>query len=118
MAAKYEVWLKSRYDKGNSLPEATFFVVDSAFDEAKRLSKGKSHTAKVWSHKPTSANPWFGEYEDIELADVYIVVEKDKLTRLRGYGIDGKLLAVKDCRRCQNTGNDTNNWGIPCAACS
>ena|ERR1017187_6628914 len=118
MAAIYEVWEKSKYDRGNNKPEATFFVIDSAFDEVKRLSKGKTHTSKTWVSKPNSTNPWHGEYAETELADVYIVVEKNKLTTLRGYGISGKLLTPKDCKRCSNTGNDANNWGLPCAACS
>jgi len=120
MAAIYEVWEKIKYDHGNNKPEDTFFVVDSAYDKVKDLSKGKTQTKKIWAYGPaTGTNPWgTSSQEDIDQPDIFIVVEKNKVTALRAYGISGKLLFPKDCKRCKNTGMDSNTWGLHCMACN
>lgn len=113
----FEVWEKTKYDRGNNKPEDTFFVVDSAYDKVKDISRGKSHKQTVWNSKITTGNPWGGGWEELELPNVFIVIMKAKLVLLKAYGINGKLLFPKDCLRCGNTGNDTNCYGLPCAAC-
>lgn len=113
---RYEVWDKSKYERSNAKPEDVFFVIDSAYDKAKDLSKGQTHTTKIYKYDPSL--PWSSQVEDVEIPNVFVVIEKDKLVTLRGYGISGKLLFPKDCKRCYNSGVDQNHYGLPCNACS
>lgn len=116
MATRYDVWLKSEYNSGNKKPIDTYYLLDTAIEAVKKLSKGQTHKASVWTAKINKANPW-GSYEEVEQPNIYIVVSKEKLTTLRGFGIDGKFLYPKDCKRCKDTGVDVNNWVLACAAC-
>ena len=116
MATQYQVYEKAKYEAGNSKPLNVFFVIDSAYDEVKQLSKNKSHTVKTYRYDPKK--PWNEQgYEDVEVPDIYLVIEKGKLTVLRALGVNGKIVWPVDCKRCTN-GVDVNDWQTPCRACN
>lgn len=55
---------------------------------------------------------------DIEIPNSFAVVERgDKQSVVRGYGIGGKWKDATDCKRCNNSGEETGAWGMPCNSC-
>ena len=115
---RYEVWEKSKLATRHGQPDDVCYVIDTAQLSAVSLSKGTT-TKKVYVAKKDPKNPWGGgNYEDVEEPNVYIVVARgDKQSEIRCFGIAGKLYAACDCKRCGNTGQDVNTYGISCSAC-
>ena len=118
MANKYEVWEQLQWNRSGAKPVATYYTIDIAIDAANKESKGKTHIQKIWNPKYDPNNIWGGAYEDLTLPDIFIVVERAKLTTLRGVSVSGKFLYPKNCPRCNGTGNDVNVWGTICRACN
>lgn len=91
------------------------FVIDTAMLKAASMSRG-THTIPIWV--PKKNNQWEGTYEDVEVPNAFVVVERgDKQSSIRGWGIGGTWKVACDCKRCKNTGIDPNNAGLPCNSC-
>lgn len=114
---RYEVWDKAKLGQRKGEAETVCYVIDTAIEASKALSKG-SHTVNVYNaKKKDTANP-YGIYEDVDVPNTFIVVERgDKQSSIRGFGIAGKYVAARDCKRCNNTGNDPNAYNVPCNSC-
>lgn len=111
----YQVWKKDNVSSRNKLPEAVHYVIDTAIETAKKLSKG---TVKKSIYNPNKKNPggWDGDYELVEMPNIFIVIEKgDKQSSVRGFGISGNWFDAKDCKRCSNSGESDD--GFPCNLC-
>ena len=114
--ARYEVWAKEKLGQRTGTAEIVCYVIDTAIREAETRSRG-THTISVYnSKKKDAAHPW-GVNEDVEVPNTFIVVERDKQSSIRGFGISGKYVAARDCKRCNNTGNDPNAYNMPCNSC-
>jgi hypothetical protein len=115
---KYEVIRKQDLGSRNGLPISTHYTLDSAMEACKKHSKGTS-IQKVYNPKLKNPNnPWADCYENIEVPDMVACIERgNKQSLIRGWGIGGKFLDAKDCRRCGSSGFDANMWNVPCRAC-
>lgn len=114
--AKFEVWKKEDVGQRNTLPTREHYTLDYAMDSAKELSK---ETTKTSIYVPSKTDPWGGTNEDMEINSIFIVVERgNRQSTIRGIGSGGKWFDHRDCKRCGNSGNDKNVWGLPCASCN
>lgn len=106
----YEVWEKSVLISGNGSPEQVCYVIDTAMDLCKTLSVG-TVVRQVWRPKPgaTPHGMWGGmegEHIQVQFPKAYALVERDKQSTVRGWGIDGTWYDYAECKRCVNTGED------------
>jgi hypothetical protein len=112
MATKYEIWnkkdLENNYSRNNPLD--TFYTPDIAISEAKKASKG--------TYKTSVFNYNTGKSEEVVLPMCVCVVERDAQSKIRYFAMNGKVLPAKDvCKRCKNSGMDSQNWQLICRAC-
>lgn len=109
---KYEIWKKSDWDYGTKAPDDTATVIDVAIDKAKQLSKklGK-YTTHLWSWKSKKD-------EEVEQDNIVVVIERTATARVCGIASGGKWHWARDCKRCNNSGQDTQFWGLVCRACN
>jgi len=115
--AHYEVWERSELVSGNGHPDHTCYVIDTAIDLCKKLSIGTT-TKKVFIPKSGGTPGWWGfidgTHVDVVIAKAYALIEVDKGTEIRGWGIGGVYMSRKDCKRCLNTGEDGD---VVCVSC-
>ena len=112
MSARYEVWLKQKMHSGRELPEDIFYTLDTAIEQAKKLSRG---TYKTLHWKSSKHNLFDGENVEVELPNMYAVVLRDGQSIIRGWGIGGNFYFSTDCKRCNNSG--VADDGLNCPAC-
>lgn len=119
--AHYEVWKKSELVSGSGNPEQTCYVIDTAIDFCKRLSTG-TMMKTVWRPKPGGIPGWWGHVEgtneEVIAPKAFALVEVDKQSVLRGWGIGGVYMTIKHCKRCADTGDDGDNMCPSCKGCS
>jgi hypothetical protein len=115
--AIFEIWNREKLGKHQGLPDDTFYTLGKAMDVAKDFSKGTKKTS-VW--QPDPKDPWgFGKQIEVDIPKMYAVVERsDKASNIRGYGINGKWFDARDCKRCNNSGQNQKSWQEPCPSCS
>lgn len=112
----YEIWNKFEMHPGRSLPSAIHYTIDVAIETAKKLSRG-THKIKMWHPKSNSPMDMFdGEYVESEVPNAFCIVERDGATTIRGWALNGRFEFAKDCKRCNNTGDD--GLGHPCKSCN
>jgi hypothetical protein len=111
----FEIWKKDAIGGHHGKPERTHYTIDASILSAEELSVG-NNKSQVWEDDPK--NPYSGKMVDIDVPNMIAVIERDKQSVVRGWGIGGKWHPIKDCKRCNNTGQDNNSWGRMCAACS
>ena len=115
--AHYEVWSKAELIDGNGKPDDTCYVIDTAINLCKKLSTG-TMIKKIFVPKPGGIPGWWGivegTHEDILVPKAYALIEVDKGSEIRGWGIGGVYMSRKDCKRCMNTGEDGN---VVCVSC-
>jgi hypothetical protein len=120
--AKYEIWKKQNLSNRRGQAEASCYTLDVAMLKACELSAGSSKQS-VWNPKKKNPNPspWSsaeGDYEEIDVPNACAVVERgDKQSHVRGWGLGGVWKDAKDCKRCNNSGQDVNSWNEPCSSC-
>lgn len=110
---KYEIWRKSNWGNySKNKPEDVVFTLDTAIKKAEELSK------KLGNYDHQIYNWKTGQNEVCSVPNIVLVVERGgKTTRIRGIGSGGKFIYSRECKRCQNTGEDVQNWGLLCKAC-
>lgn len=115
--AKFEVWNREKLGVNSGLPEDTFYTLGCAMDTARVKSKGTKQTS-VLQHDPN--DPWgFGKNVQIDVPKMFAVIERsDKASVIRGYGINGKWFDARDCKRCNNSGQNQKSWQEFCSSCS
>lgn len=108
---RYEIWKKSDLGAMRGRPIEEFYTLDRAMQKAVSLSKGAEEDKRLWNEKTSS-------YDTVKSPLAFAVVERgDGQSRIRGYGIDNKFYDARDCKRCNNTGNDVNSWQLSCSSC-
>lgn len=120
MAAKYQCWEKSVIGTRTGTFASEHYTLDTAMESAKKLSRG-TKTKQVWNpnKNPNAANPWqSGGYDDVEVPNYYAVIERgDRASTTRCWAIGGVIFDAKQCKRCNNTGEDQNTYGEVCPSC-
>lgn len=115
---KYELWKKDNLSGRHGQPESTYYTLDSAMLNARFLSKGITIKSVYNATKKVPGQRYDGGYDDVQVPNSLAVIERsDKQSIVRGYGIGGCWYDARDCKRCKNTGEDANNWGLTCASC-
>jgi hypothetical protein len=117
----YEVWRKSDINNRKGSPARTHSTIDFGILSAKELSKG-SEKKQIWDSKSKDVvpSPWGGSggMVEVEIPFAYALIEKGgKESRIRGWGIGGKFIDARDCKRCSNTGHDASAYELPCSSC-
>lgn len=114
----YEIWEKSTLATRKGLPVSVHYTPDVSYQEAVKLSRGTT-VAKIFNpNKKVPGQIFGGTYEDVEVPKAFAVVEKgDRESRVRGWGINGKWVDARDCKRCSNSGQDPNSYQLPCGSC-
>jgi DnaJ-class molecular chaperone len=116
----YELWKKDQLGARKALAEESCYTLDVAIRRSCELSKG-STKKRVFIPKKHSASIGIdcdGSYSEIDVPNAVAVIDKnDKQSRVRGWGINGVWFDARDCKRCNNTGQDVNVWGEPCSSC-
>jgi hypothetical protein len=115
----YEVWKKDTLASRKGTPARTHSTLDFGILSAKELSKG-SEKKKIWDSLDKSAPSTWGPggMVEVEIPFAYALVEKGgKESRIRGWGIGGKFIDARDCKRCSNSGHDASAYELPCNSC-
>jgi hypothetical protein len=115
--AKFEIWNREKLGGHQGLPEDAFYTLGRAMDEAKSKSKGTKSTS-VWQTDPK--DPWgSGKPLQVDIPKMFAVIERsDKASVIRGYGINGKWHDARDCKRCNNSGQNQKSWQEFCPSCN
>ena len=109
--AKYEVWKKLNINNRKALPEETFYTLDSAMSLSIAISKTKQTETKF----DYSKYPYRSFQEEVPVDT--LVIERTTASKVRGFGIEGKWLDARECKKCSNSGVDQNDQSKSCPAC-
>jgi hypothetical protein len=115
----YEVWEKAKLIASDE-PEDTCYVIDTGIDLCKKLSAGTMKKS-IFVPKPGAIPGWWGivegTHKDIFVPKAYALVEVISQS-IVGWGIGGTYMSIRNCKRCQNSGEDGDVVCPSCKGCS